>query len=176
MVNCCRRSLRVELKHEGLPISVTNIMPSAINTPIYNKLKTKLGVKPTAPPPYYKPGIVAAAILYVAEHPTRDLIVGDAGKVLDILQRLSPALVDNFLLLIGFAGQRTDESKSEDATNNVFEPIQGYDRVEGDFRNSTIPTFTDWLDMNPPLKWGALAVAALGAAAVLGGWFPGNGV
>jgi short-subunit dehydrogenase len=169
-------SLRVELKHEGLPISVTNVMPSVINTPYYNKVQTKLGVKPTGVPPYYQPSIVADAILYVAEHPTRDFIVGDVGKVLDILQRLSPALVDNLLLLVGFAGQRTDEPKSEDAPNNVFEPIQGYDRVEGDFSNLTIPTFTDWLDMNPPLKWGALAVAALGAAAVLGGWFPGNDV
>ncbi len=163
-------SLRVELQHEGCQISVTNVMPSVINTPFYNKVRTKLGVKPTGVPPYYQPSIVAEAILYVAEHPTRDFIVGDVGKVLDIMQRVSPALVDSLLLLIGFAGQRTDEQKSEDAPNNVFEPIAGYDTVEGDFGNLTIPTFTDWLDMNPPVKWGAVAVAAaLGFAAVLGG-------
>lgn len=163
-------SLRVELQHEGLPISVTNVLPSVINTPFYNKVRTKLGVKPTGVPPYYQPSIVAEAILYVAEHPTRDFIVGDVGKVLDVMQRVSPALVDNLLLLIGFAGQRTNEPKSEDAPDNVFEPIAGYDTVEGDFGNLTIPTFTDWLDMNPPVKWGAVAVAAaLGFAAVLGG-------
>lgn len=167
-------SLRVELQHEGWQISVTNVMPSVINTPYYNKVRTKLGVKPTGIPPYYQPSIVADAILYVAEHPTRDFIVGDVGKVLDIMQRVSPALVDNILLLIGFAGQRTDEPKSEDAPDNVFEPIEGYNRVEGDFGNLTIPTFTDWLDMNPPVKWGAVAAAALGVAAVLGGLFPGK--
>lgn len=167
-------SLRVELQHEGWQISVTNVMPSVINTPYYNKVRTKLGVKPTGVPPYYQPSIVADAILYVAEHPTRDFIVGDVGKVLDIMQRVSPALVDNLLLLIGFAGQRTDEPKSEDAPDNVFEPIEGYNRVEGDFGNLAIPTFTDWLDMNPPVKWGAVAAAALGVAAVLGGLFPGK--
>lgn len=167
-------SLRVELQHEGWQISVTNVMPSVINTPYYNKVRTKLGVKPTGVPPYYQPSIVADAILYVAEHPTRDFIVGDVGKVLDIMQRVSPSLVDNLLLLIGFAGQRTDEPKSEDAPDNVFEPIEGYNRVEGDFGNLAIPTFTDWLDMNPPLKWGAVAAAALGVAAVLGGLFPGK--
>lgn len=167
-------SLRVELQHEGWQISVTNVMPSVINTPFYNKMRTKLGVKPTGVPPYYQPSIVADAILYVAEHPTRDFIVGDVGKVLDVMQRVSPALVDSLLLLIGFAGQRTDEPKSEDAPDNVFEPIEGYDTVEGDFGNLAIPTFTDWLDMNPPLKWGAVAAAALGAAAVLGGLFPGK--
>ena len=169
-------ALRVELMHEQIPISVTNVMPSVINTPYYNKVRTKLGVKPMGPPPYYEPSLVADAILYVAEHPTRDFIVGDVGKVLDLLQRISPQLVDNLLLAIGFVGQRTNEPKSEDGPNNVFEPIQGYDRVEGDFGHLTIPSFTDWLDMNPPFKWGAVAAAALGVAAVLGGWRPGNDI
>lgn len=167
-------ALRVELQHEGWQISVTNVMPSVINTPYYNKVRTKLGVKPTGVPPYYQPSIVADAILYVAEHPTRDFIVGDVGKVLDVMQRVSPSLVDNLLLLIGFTGQRTNEPKSEDAPDNVFAPIEGYDRVEGDFSNLTIPTFMDALDKNPPLKWGALAAAALGIAAVVGGLFPGK--
>jgi len=169
-------SLRVELQHEGIPISVTSVKPAVINTPFYNKVRTKLGVKPTGIPPYYQPSLVTEAILYVAEHPTRDFIVGDVGKVLDVLQRVSPELVDYLLLLAGFAGQRTNEPKSEDAPDNVFAPMPGYDRVEGDFGNLTIPSFTDWLDKNPPLKWGALAAAALGAAAVLGGWRPGNDV
>ena len=159
-------SLRVELQHEGIPISVTSIKPSVINTPYYNKVQTKLGVKPTGIPPYYQASLVTEAILYVAEHPTRDFIVGDVGKVLDLLQRLSPELVDTLLLLVGFQGQRTNEPKSEDAPNNVFEPIQGYDRVEGDFGELVIPSITDWLDKNPPLKWGALAATALGGVAL----------
>lgn len=167
-------SLRVELQHEKLPISVTSILPSVINTPYYNKVRTKLGVKPTGIPPYYQPIIVTDAILYAAEHPIRDFIVGDVGRVLDVLQRISPELVDSILLLIGFVGQRTNEPKSADGPDNLFEPIPGYDRVEGDFRNLTIPSFLDWLDMNPPLKWGAVAFAALGIAAFLGAWRSGN--
>ncbi|MGL4334579.1 MAG: SDR family oxidoreductase, partial [Lactococcus garvieae] len=104
-------SLRVELKHEGVPVSVTSILPSVIDTPFYNHARTKLGVKPTGIPPYYAPSLVAEAILYVAEHPTRDFIVGDVGRVLNILQKLSPTLVDNLLLLVGFSGQRTNELK-----------------------------------------------------------------
>lgn len=138
-------SLRVELQHEGIPISVTSIMPAVINTPYYNKVRTKLGVKPTGIPPYYDPSLVADAILYVAEHPTREFIVGDVGKVLDILQRISPSLVDNLLALIGFQGQRTNEPKSEDAPDNLYEPISGYDKVKGDFSSLTIPSFSDWL-------------------------------
>ncbi len=164
-------SLRVELQHDGIPISVTSVKPAVVNTPYYNKVRTKLGVKPTGIPPYYEPSLVADAILYVAENPTRDFIVGDVAKVLDLLQRLSPELVDALLLLIGFQGQRTNEPKSEDAPHNVFEPIQGYDKVEGDFGNLTIPSITDWLDKNPLLKWGAIAlgIASLTAATTLGG-------
>ncbi len=159
-------SLRVELQHEGIPISVTSVKPSVINTPYYNKVQTKIGVKPTGIPPYYEPSLVADAILYVAEHPTRDYIVGDVGKILDILQRLSPELVDALLVLVGFQGQMTTEPKSETAPNNVFEAIPGYDKVEGDFGNLAIPSVSDFLDKNPPLKWGAIAATTLGAAAL----------
>ena len=169
-------ALRVELQHEGIPISVTSILPAVINTPFYNKVRTKLGVKPTGIPPYYAPSLVADAILYVAEHPTRDFIVGDVGRVLDVLQRVSPSLVDALLLLISFQGQRTDEPKSEDAPNNVFAPIAGYDKVEGDFGNLTIPSVTDWFEKNPPFKWGAIAATALGVAAVLAAWQPGKDI
>lgn len=159
-------SLRVELMHEAIPISVTSILPAVINTPYYDKVRTKLGVKPTGIPPYYDPRLVADAILYVAEHPTRDFIVGDVGRILDVLQRLSPSLVDNLLLLIGFAGQRTNEPKSEDAPDNVFEPIEGFNRVDGDFDHLVLPSVSDWLAKNPTLKWGAIATMAFGAFAI----------
>ncbi|PSB26703.1 SDR family oxidoreductase [Stenomitos frigidus] len=156
-------SLRVELQHEGSAVSVTSIKPAVINTPFYNNALTKLGVKPTGLPPYYAPSLVTDAVLYTAEHPTRDFIVGDVGKILDILQRLSPALVDSFLVLAGFQGQQTNELKSADAPNNLYEPVPENDRVEGDFGNLTIPSVTDWLDRHPALGWG-VAGSAVGAA------------
>jgi NAD(P)-dependent dehydrogenase (short-subunit alcohol dehydrogenase family) len=156
-------SLRVELQHDGRDISVTSIKPAVINTPFYNNALTKLGVKPTGLPPYYAPSLVADAVLYTAENPTRDFIVGDVGKVLDVLQRLSPALVDAFLVLAGFQGQKTNELKSADAPNNLYEPVAENDRVEGDFGNLTIPSVTDWFDRHPALGWG-VAGTAVGAA------------
>lgn len=161
-------SLRVELKHEGVPISITSIKPSVINTPFYNKGKTKLGVKPTGIPPYYQPSLVAEAILYTAEHPTRDFIVGDVGKVLDVLQRLSPELIDYLLMTIGFQGQKTNEQKTEDATNNLYDPAPEYDRVEGDFSQLTVPSITDWIDRHLPVGGTAavLGMAGLGLLAL----------
>ncbi|MBH8563146.1 SDR family oxidoreductase [Nostoc sp. CENA67] len=163
-------ALRVELQYEKWPISVTSILPSTINTPYYNKVGTKIGVKPSGIPPYYSASLVADAILYAAEHPTRDYVVGDAGKLLDLLQRISPPLTDSLLQVVGFTGQYTAQAKSEDDPNNVFTPISGYDRVEGDFGKLTIPSFLDAIDLNPSIKRGAIALAALGIAAFLGAW------
>lgn len=138
-------SLRVELQHEKIPVSVTSVKPAVINTPFYNHVLTKLGVKPTGLPPYYSPKLVAEAILHVAEHPTRDFIVGDVGRILDLGQRLSPELMDAILVAIGFSGQRTSEPKSADDPNNLYEPMDSYAQVEGDFNNLTIPSISDWL-------------------------------
>ena len=124
---------RVELQHEGVPISVTEIMPSTINTPFFNKARTKLGVKPMGIPPIYQPGIVADAILYAAENPVPEIIVGGAGKAIILADKISPRLGDTFMLLAGFKGQRTNEPKSEQAPDNLFHPLEGYDKVKGDF-------------------------------------------
>lgn len=149
-------SLRVELQHEGVPISVTHVMPATINTPFYDKGLTKLGVKPTGVPPYYQPELVADAILHVAAHPTRDIIVGDVGRALDFLQKVSPSFVDWMLQAIGIEGQHTQSPKSIDSPNNLYAPIAGQDRSRGDFGDKTIPSFLDWVDFHPTVKWGAL--------------------
>lgn len=126
-------SLRVELQHEKLQISVTNVMPASINTPLFNKARTKLGVKPQGVPPIYQPSLVADAILKVAEHPKRDVVVGGAGKIILLAQRISPSLVDFYMERTAFEGQRTNEPKASDAPDNLFEPLPGYNTVQGDF-------------------------------------------
>jgi NAD(P)-dependent dehydrogenase (short-subunit alcohol dehydrogenase family) len=140
-------ALRLELQHQGYAINVANILPSVINTPFYNKGKTRLGVKPTGIPPYYQPEIVSDAILFAAEHFVRDSIVGDVGRILDVLQRISPSLVDTILLMIGFNLQKTDELKRETEPSNLYEPIPGaYNTVYGDFGHLAVPSLSDWVN------------------------------
>lgn len=162
-------SLRLELKHAGYSINVANILPAVINTPFYNKGKTKLGVKPTGVPPYYSPSLVSEAILHAAEHPTRDYIVGDVGRLLDLMQRLSPPLVDAMLLAIGFEGQKTQEYKASEP-NNLYEPMPQYDRVEGDFSALEVPSLSDSLSRNPAIALGAIAVVGLVGVALFSGF------
>ncbi|MBW4583912.1 SDR family oxidoreductase [Aetokthonos hydrillicola Thurmond2011] len=163
-------AMRLELQHERIPISVTSVKPAVINTPFWNNGLSKLGVKPAGIPPYYDPRLVAEAILYVAEHPTRDFLVGDVARVLDILQRLSPELMDAALLAVGFQGLRSKEPKSPDDSNNFYEPVLEDTRIDGDFSNLVIPSITDLLARNPAFQWGAkafgLATITAGVAAL----------
>ncbi len=141
-------ALRVELEHEGHAVNITSIKPAVINTPFYNHARTKIGVKPTGIPPYYDPRLVTDAILMAAEHPMRDYIVGDVGRLLDLSQRLSPGLMDFALNQIGFRGQRTDDVKTPQAPDALFEPMPGYEQVKGDFDQLTVPSVSDWAIKN----------------------------
>jgi hypothetical protein len=141
---------------------VTQILPATINTPFFDKARTKMGVKPLGLPPLYDPRVVAEAIVYAAEHPTRDLVVGGVGKLFLTTQRISPRLLDGLLSLVGFRGQKTSEPKSADAPNNLFGPVQGDERTTGDFVAFSMPaSLSTWLDTHRAAK----ASAAIGAAA-----------
>jgi len=70
-------ALRLELRREGAPVSVTQILPAGINTPLFDHALTRLGVEPRPPAPVYQPELVARAIVYAAEHPVRAYF--DAG-------------------------------------------------------------------------------------------------
>jgi NAD(P)-dependent dehydrogenase (short-subunit alcohol dehydrogenase family) len=124
-------ALRLELQHENVPISVTEILPSSINTPFFEKARTKLGVRPTGVKPMYDPRAVSDAILHAATHPVREFVVGGAGKLLQWTQELAPGLTDKMLLRVAFQGQRTDEPKSADAPHNLYESVPGFAEVHG---------------------------------------------
>jgi NAD(P)-dependent dehydrogenase (short-subunit alcohol dehydrogenase family) len=163
-------ALRLEMEAEGAQVSVTNIKPSGINTPLYDKALTRLGVKPRPVAPIYEPETVAEAILYAAENPVRDLEVGGAGKSLALAQRLSPRLADRILKKIAFDGQRTDIPKTDHAPNNLFEHMEGYDRVKGEFSDEARETslYTS-MRRKPYVRIGiaATGLAALSAALML---------
>jgi NAD(P)-dependent dehydrogenase (short-subunit alcohol dehydrogenase family) len=160
-------ALRVELKHEGWPISVTQVMPGTINTPFFDKGRSKLGVKPVGIPPIYEPETVANIILYAAENPTRDLVSGGAAQALIINQRLSPRLLDAILATrAGFSPQKTDEPRAEDDPDNLYAPIGGHDTAKNGFRALSRSLY-NWLEMHPVVRRGAAVGVALGLLTTL---------
>src|SRR5215210_1305202 len=155
-------ALRVELKHEGWPISVTQVMPGTINTPFFDKGRSKIGVKPVGIPPIYEPETVADIIVYAAENPIRDLVSGGAAQALILNQRLSPHLLDAILTTrAGFSPQKTDEPRAEDDPDNLYAPIGGHDTAKNGFRALSRSLY-NWLEMHPVVRRGAAVGVALG--------------
>jgi len=160
-------ALRVELRHEGWPIGVTQVMPATINTPFFDKGRTKLGVKPVGVPPIYEPETVANMILYAGENPARDLVSGGAAQALILNQRLSPRMLDAILATrAGFSPQKTEEPRSEDDPDNLYAPIQGHDTTRNGFRALSRSLY-NWLQMHPTAKRGVALGTMLGLLAAL---------
>jgi short-subunit dehydrogenase len=87
-------ALRMELMHEGAPVSVTLIKPASIDTPLPNRARNYMDREPSLPPPIYPPEEVANAILHAAVHPQRDIFVGGAGKAFTAGKEFAPGAYD----------------------------------------------------------------------------------
>lgn len=125
-------ALRVELQHDDVPVTVTQIMPGAIGTPFFEQARTRLGVRPSGPPPVYPPEKVAEAILRAAQQPKRDVIVGAAAKAQLLAQKVSPRLMDAFTRATGVFLQKSRQPKQPWDGDAVFEPPHGDDRERGE--------------------------------------------
>ena len=162
--------LRAELIHEGADVSVTEIMPAVINTPIWETGRNKTGKKVTGPlPPAYHPKVVADAILYAAENPVRDMVAGTAGLMVRYSERVSPALADYVSSWMGYR-QLTDEPADPDARDNLFKPVTDSDRVEGTLEGWKMDfDFFTWIrTRSSGAKAAAGAAGLAGVLAVLG--------
>jgi NAD(P)-dependent dehydrogenase (short-subunit alcohol dehydrogenase family) len=109
-------AFRMELEHDGAPISVTLIKPSSIDTPYRHHAKNYMREEPKNPPPVYAPEPVAEAILYAAEHPIRDIYVGGGGRALTVGAFVAPALTDKVMQTAMFDAQKQDIPSSSPHT------------------------------------------------------------
>jgi short-subunit dehydrogenase len=150
--------LRLELEKEGAAVSVTVIQPGSIDTPFFRHAKSVTGREPAPPPPVYAPEMVAEAILYCAEHPQRDLVVGGGARAMIALHRVAPRVADLLFERGLFSGQQ-GARLSRHYEGSLYEP-SGPGSVHGGYdgrRRSlyTTATLHPWAS-----ALGALALSA----------------
>jgi len=114
-------ALRMELEEEGVPISVTLVKPASIDTPFFEKAKTRLGVEPQPVPPVYAPEVVSKVILEAAQRPIRELIAGGSGAKLSAA-RFAPRLADLYMERWTFDSQRTN-MPADKRPDNLYDPV-----------------------------------------------------
>jgi short-subunit dehydrogenase len=160
-------TLRVELEKEGAPISVTLIKPTAIDTPFFRHAKSYMGAQPVEPSPMYSPDSVARAILYAAEHPVRDLLVGDLAPLQSWMGRMVPRLGDRFVKATLFEGQKSGR-KPQPGENRVFEGPSSELRERGNYDGvHVMETSIYTRAATHPRVTGALAAGLLAGVAAL---------
>lgn len=130
-------ALRMELRHKRAPVSVTTILPSSIDTPLFVHARSRLGTRPQPIPPVYDPDVVAAAIVRAAKRPTREVVVGGAGVSLLALQRVAPALADH---TAGLLWRLQHDDRADDPHDNLYEPLDGAGAVRGGWQGHVAQT------------------------------------
>ncbi|MDP4539304.1 SDR family oxidoreductase [Qipengyuania sp. DY56-A-20] len=159
-------SLRLELMHENAPVSVTLIQPSGINTPFGEHALNQMEGRAMVPPPVYSPDLVAEAICRAAQHPTRDKIVGGAGRSMTLLANLAPGLADR-VFSSAFFKLALDKDNPKRARDGGFHRSGGEGDIYGEqsewMRETSVYSK---LRRHPALS----AVALLGLGTGLLGW------
>ena len=146
-------TLRVELEEAGLPISVTLVKPGSMDTPLFEKARSFLGVEPGPIPPVYAPDVAARAILTATERSLREITAG-----------MSRVANEHKM----FDSQRTAIPIRDDRADNLYEPVMhdGGERghFEGRVRERSIYTQAVLHPKRTALFGTAAATAAVVAA------------
>ncbi len=128
--------LREELILDGAKdIHVCTVMPVSIDTPLFQHGANYTGRAPKALNPVYDAEKVAKAIIRCAERPKREVIVGNAGRLLALQHALSLGLYENM------AARQIDKDHFQDkpapsTSGNLFEPVPEGTEVSGGWKNA----------------------------------------
>lgn len=154
-------ALRMELEEEDLPISVTLVKPSSIDTPYTRHARNLMRAEPSVPAPVYAPKTVARAILACAERPRRQITVGGGGRVLAALGNVAPRLTDRYMERTMFDQQKSDRPADRKRRDALYRPQRGDMAERGDYPGHVMKSSAYTQSVLHPGKV-ALGAAALG--------------
>jgi short-subunit dehydrogenase len=159
-------SLRSELIHDGSNVRVTMVQLPAINTPQFAWVRSRLPRAAQPLPPIYQPEVAARAILWAAEHPVRELLVGWPTKLALLGQKIAPGLMDRYLARTAWEGQLTDDPARPGRPDSLDAPIAVDVAAHGTFdQEAATDSALLWAETHP----GAVAAAGVALAAGLVG-------
>ncbi len=98
-----------ELMHEKSKVKVCMIQLPGLNTPQFNWNLNKMPKHPMPVAPIFQPELPARGIVFLAEHPRRNMWIGVSTAYTILGERLAPKLADFYLARTGVSGQQTDE-------------------------------------------------------------------
>jgi hypothetical protein len=109
-------ALRMELLEKEIPIGVTLIKPTSVDSPIIHHARNYMDHEPSLPPPLYPPEEVAEAILYAAVHPRREIYVGGPGKAISTFKSVAPSSYESLAPAISSFERRSEKPQAPSGT------------------------------------------------------------
>jgi NAD(P)-dependent dehydrogenase (short-subunit alcohol dehydrogenase family) len=168
-------SLRAELLHDGSNVRLTMVQLPALNTPQFTWSRAKLPRVPQPVPPIFQPEVAADAVVWAAQHPQRQLLVGWPTVRAIVGNAVAPGLVDRILARVGYDAQQTDEPIDLARPDNLFAPVAGEQGAHGPFDERSRPRSLQlWARTHGGLLGGLAAVSTLALAAQSGRHSGGN--
>jgi NADP-dependent 3-hydroxy acid dehydrogenase YdfG len=126
-------SLRAELIEDGSKIDVCMVQMPALNTPQFDWIKSRMPGKAKPVGPIFQPEIGAAAVLWAAQHPCRELNVTLGSSVVIFGNKLFPGFGDWYLSRNGSKSQQTSEPEDPNRPDNLWQSVDGNFGVHGRF-------------------------------------------
>lgn len=126
-------SLRCELIHDKSNVRITMVQMSALNTPQFGWLKSRLKNKAQPVPPIFQPEVGAKALYWAAHHSRREIYAGWPTVEAIIGNKVAPGWLDRYLGKTGFASQQTAEPEDPERPDNLWEPVRGDHGAHGTF-------------------------------------------
>ncbi len=129
-------ALRQELEQNGEDgVHVCTVMPVSFDTPFFEHAANHSG-KPVQPiPPVYDPEKVVDVIYDLARHPEDEVVVGPAGKMASVAERIAPRLVRKFMGKNAHKAQMHQKESAGDKSGSVFQPMSSGDDVYGGWKD-----------------------------------------
>ena len=146
-------ALRMEVAADGVPVSVSLIKPSGIDTPIAQHAVNHVGGAAQVPPPSYDPQLVADAILDAATRPVREITVGGAGLAQVLFYQHFKALAEKLMPIA--AATFTAPGKTQPVPSNLFVGNADARVHSGENSPRRFSTYTA-AARHPVLVWGAI--------------------
>jgi short-subunit dehydrogenase len=127
--------LRQEAQLAGADdIKICTVMPATIDTPFFQHAANYTGRAVKAMPPVYPAESVAKTIVDLVEHPRREVVVGNAGRLMAMQQSLAPGLNERMLATM-VDRQHLEDFPAPSTSGSLFSPMGRGASIEGGWRS-----------------------------------------
>jgi hypothetical protein len=105
-----------------------------VNTPQSLRQRNKMPKQQQPVPPLFTPESMAEMVLWAAEHPPREALIGWPAVRAVWAQKLVPGLLDRYLAKFGWDSQFVDLPNEQHGRDILFETLPGDPGAHGPYR------------------------------------------